>query len=413
MHLSTKRLSIILIIIIWITPDSNLQAQDSLRVMYYNILNYPGSTPERVSHFKTVNLYIQPDILLVNELRSEDGANILLNEGLNVNGEDSFKKADFTDGPDSDNMLFYDSTKVTLYSQDIITTELRYINEYVLYKNEPTVDTIFFYMYSAHLKASPGTVNQQKRLAEVKEFKAWIDSKPIIENIFFGGDFNFYTSSEPAYDTLINYGVHMLNDPLYSGSWHDNSSYASIHSQSTRTSQFGGGASGGLDDRFDFILYSDDVKYGTNGVNYIPNSCKSIGNDGNHFNISIIDLPTNTNVPDSVAQALYFMSDHLPVICDLETVVETYQSEIIKKAIEIDIFPNPASELLTIKIRNLSGQTNVTLINSFGLVLKKREFYNDGNSYQVDFDIADLQSGVYFVAVVSENIQEIKKLIVY
>ena len=52
------------------------------------------------------------------------------------------------------------------------------------------------------------------------------------------------------------------------------------------------GASGGLDDRFDFILYSDDVLNGTNGVNYIPNSCKSIGNDGNHFNIAIID-PSN------------------------------------------------------------------------------------------------------------------------
>jgi len=46
--------------------------------------------------------------------------------------------------------------------------------------------------------------------------------------------------------------------------------------------------------------YSSDVKDGTNGVNYIPSSCKSIGNDGNHFNIAIIDPPTNTVVPDSV-----------------------------------------------------------------------------------------------------------------
>lgn len=413
MVILTKRLSIILIIIIWMIPDSSLWAQDSLRVMYYNILNYPGSTPERVSHFKTVNLYIQPDILLVNELISDDGANILLYDGLNVNGNYSYKKADFTNGPDSDNMLFYDSTKVTLHSQDIITTELRHINEYVLYKNEPADDTIFFYMYSAHLKASSGTVSQQKRLAEVREFKAWIDSKTVIENIFFGGDFNFYTSSESAYDTLVNYGIHVLNDPLPDGNWHDNSSYASIHSQSTRTSQFGGGATGGLDDRFDFILYSDDVKYGTNGVNYIPNSCKSVGNDGNHFNISIIDPPANTIVPDSVLQALYFMSDHLPVICDLETVIGTYQSENFKMGIEIDIFPNPASESITVKFKNFSGQTKVNLINSLGVVLKKREFNNDGNSCQVDFDLADLQSGVYFVGVVCENVQEVKKVIVY
>lgn len=413
MLLSTKRISILLVIILWFIPSSNILAQDTLRVMYYNILNYPGSTPERVSHFRIVNLYVQPDILLVNELISDDGASMLLEDGLNVNGNNSYKKADFTNGPDSDNMLFYDSTKVTLYSQDIITTELRHINEYVLYNNAPDYDTIFYHMYSAHLKSSTGSVNQQKRLAEVREFKAWIDSKPVIENIFFGGDFNFYSSSEPAYDTLVNYGVHILNDPLTAGDWHDNSSHASIHSQSTRTSQFGGGASGGLDDRFDFILYSDDVKYGTNGVNYISNSCKSIGNDGNHFNIAIIDPPTNTSVPDSVLQALYYMSDHMPVICDLEINLGTYQGENIKLGIEIDVFPNPASELVTIKFDNFRGQTKVNLINSLGVVLKKREFFIDGNSNQVDFDLSGMQSGVYFIGVICENIQEVKKVIVY
>jgi len=66
-------------------------AQDTLRVMYYNVLNYPGSTPERVSHFKIVNLYVQPDILLVNELISDDGADMLLEDGLNVYGNNSYK----------------------------------------------------------------------------------------------------------------------------------------------------------------------------------------------------------------------------------------------------------------------------------------------------------------------------------
>ena len=195
--------------------------------------------------------------------------------------------------------------------------------------------------------------------------------------------------------------------------WHDNSSHASIHSQSTRTEQFGGGARGGLDDRFDFILYSDDVKYGTNGVNYIPNSCKSVGNDGNHFNIAIIDPPTNTIVPDSVLQALYYMSDHMPVICDLETDLGTFHGENIKLGIEIDIFPNPASELVTVKLNNFHGQISINLMNSLGVVLKKREFFNDGNSHQVNFDLAGLQSGVYFLGVACGNIQEIKKVIVY
>lgn len=408
-----KRFSILLIVIFWFIPESNIMAQDTLRVMYYNILNYPGSTPERVSYFKIVNLYIQPDIILVNELISDEGANILLEEGLNVYGNLSYKKAVFTNGPDSDNMLFYDSTKVTLYSQDIITTELRHINEYVLYKNEITYDTIFLFMYSAHLKSSTGTVNQQKRLAEVREFKTWIDNKPTIENIFFGGDFNFYKSTEPAYDTLINYGVHLLNDPLIAGNWHDNSSYASIHSQSTRTSQFGGGATGGLDDRFDFILFSDDVEYGTNGINYIPNSCKSIGNVGNHFNIAIIDPPTNTSVPDSVLQALYYMSDHLPVICDLETNLGTHMQKSFRSNIEIDIFPNPVSDLLTVNLKSFSGKIKINIISNLGVVIKEKEFLINGNPYQFNFDLSGLPSGVYYLSVESENIQEIRKILVY
>ena len=410
---STKRFSIYLIILLWFIPHADLLGQDTLRVMYYNILNYPGSTPERVSNFKTINLYIQPDILLVNELQSDDGAIMLLEDGLNVYGTYSFKKADFTDGTDSDNMLFYDSAKVTLYSQDIIPTELRLINEYVLYINEPADDTIFFYMYSAHLKSSTGSVNEQKRLGEVREFKAWIDNKPEIENIFFGGDFNFYDASEPAYDTLTNYGVRMLNDPLPAGNWHDNSSYASIHTQSTRTDQFGGGATGGVDDRFDFILYSDDVVIGTNGVNYIPNSCKPIGNDGNHFNIAIIDPPTNTSVPDSVLQALYNMSDHMPVICDLQTNLGTYQDESLRSNTGIEIFPNPASESFTVKFNGFSGRVKVNMINNLGVVVKKKEVSTDGNVYQTKFDVAGLQSGVYYLRVVCENSQAIKKVIVY
>jgi hypothetical protein len=219
-------------------------------------------------------------------------------------------------------MLFYNSDKLVLHSQDTIETTLRLINEYVLfYQSEtyfPTDDTTFLYFYSAHLKAGTGTDNQQKRLAEVLEFKDHINNKPNAQNIFFGGDFNTYSSSDPAYQSLINDGMFPLNDPLPAGSWHDNASYAILHTQSPRAVQFGGGAYGGMDDRFDFILYSDDVENGSNGITFVPNSCYALGNDGNHFNISILDAPLNTSVPDSVLQAIYYMADHLPLLCKIE-----------------------------------------------------------------------------------------------
>ncbi len=325
---------------------------DTVRIMYYNILNFPGSTQGRYAYFRTTNQYVQADLILVNEILTDAGAIILLQDALNVYGITHYQKASFTNGSDSDNMLFYNNEKFTLYSQYAIETDLRLINEYILYYNsynlEITNDTIFFYMYSAHLKASTGTSNKLKRLAEVRAFRQRIDNIANAENIFFGGDFNFYTNTEPAYDTLVNYGVYVLNDPLPAGSWHDNSLYSQYHSQSTRTSQFGGGATGGMDDRFDFILFSDDVADGTNAVSYIPNSCIPIGNDGNHFNTALIDAPVNTSVPDSVLQALYYMSDHLPVICDVEIQATTIPQEIF---IDLKVFlegPFSGTEMNTV-----------------------------------------------------------------
>ena len=164
-----------LVCIICLSPGKRTTAQDTLEVMYYNILNYPGSTPGRVDYFKTINQYIKADIILVNELISESGADLLLEDGLNVYGITHFQRANFTDGEDTDNMLFYDSNKLVLHSQDTIETALRCINEYVLYYQtenySPISDTTFMYFYSAHLKASTGTTNQQKRLAEVLKFK--------------------------------------------------------------------------------------------------------------------------------------------------------------------------------------------------------------------------------------------------
>src|SRR5690606_6406171 len=82
--------------------------------------------------------------------------------------------------------------------------------------------------------------------------------------------------------------------------------------QSTRTRQFGGGASGGLDDRFDMILMSQTVME-EGGVFFLPGSYFAFGNDGNHYNDSINKMP-NTAVTQQIANALHYASDHLPVI---------------------------------------------------------------------------------------------------
>lgn len=316
---------------------------DTVTVLYYNILSFPEGDPGREVYLRTINGFLNADILVVNELIDVNGANTILNQSLNVYGVNHYNKALFTNGPDSDNMLFYNSSKFTLHSQYVIQTDLRYINEYVLYYNSSSLssgDTIFLYFYSAHLKAGTLAADEQQRLDEVREFRERVDNLPGAENIFFGGDLNLYSSSEPAYDTLVNYGTYPLNDPLPAGNWHNSYTYRMYHSQSTRTTVFGGGADGGLDDRFDFILFSDDVLSGANKVNYIPGSCVSFGNDGNHLNKALIDPPVNTSLPDSVVQALYYMSDHLPVVCRI-VVEASNQPPGNERLIIAEIMQNP------------------------------------------------------------------------
>ena len=67
-----------------------------------------------------------------------------------------------------------------------------------------------------------------------------------------------------------------------------------------------------MNDRFDQILVSQNVMYNNDNVQYQSGSYRAIGNDGLHYNSSLIS-GTNTIYPLNVVRALYYMSDHLPV----------------------------------------------------------------------------------------------------
>jgi len=94
------------------------------------------------------------------------------------------------------------------------------------------------------------------------------------------------------------------------GTWNQ-SQYAQYHTQSPRTRQFGGGATGGMDDRFDMILLSQAV-FEAGDISYVPNSYTAYGNDGLHFNDSI-NRPPNNAVGQTIADAIHYASDHIPV----------------------------------------------------------------------------------------------------
>lgn len=386
----------IFVIIFLLLCNTLLFAQfDQLKVMYYNILDYPDSDPGREVHFRTINQYLQADVILVNELKTSAGASLILNDALNVYGTTKYAKAAFNQQLFSENLLYYNSDKLALFSQDVIYTDLRDINEYILYYKSSdlttTNDTIFFYFYVAHLKASQGY--EDERLAEVNEFLDHINSISNAENVFFGGDFNIYTSSESAYQALIGNTIYNLNDPLPAGNWHNSSTYSDIHTQSTRIVDIGGGSTGGMDDRFDFILFTDDVLNGTNRVEYLTNSCIAFGNDGNHFNDALIDYPLNPAIPDSVTYALYYMSDHLPVVCDLlvEATIDTTQADIVITEIMYNSPEAGTDSLEFIEIYN-NGSTTIDLSG-----------YNFSAGVDFTFSSVSINPGDYLVTAVNSQ----------
>jgi hypothetical protein len=216
------------------------------------------------------------------------------------------------------NQLYYNTDKLTLHAQYVIQTSPRNIDHYVLYVNDPTLDqffdTTFVEVYMCHLKAGSGSADQATRAAQTAILRDYIATRPPDRNHFVCGDLNVYRSSEACYQNLVS-GINPLIDPInMPGNWTSNSSFAAIHTQSTRNGQnLDCGASGGLDDRFDQILVSQGVMSGSDSLKYLPGSYEAIGNDGNHYNTNLLAAPLNTQYPDSIVRALYYMSDHLPV----------------------------------------------------------------------------------------------------
>jgi len=403
-----------LIIVSFVAFSFSGFSQDTLNVMFYNVLNYPQVNPTKADTLKPIVKLIKPDIFMITELTALSGANLILTDALNVDGVTHYQRATYFNGPDTDNMLYYNSNKLALKSQFEIATVLRNISEYVLYYNAQTLspgdDTIFIYCYVAHLKASQGITNEQQRNQEVVTFKNYLDAKAVsLENVFFAGDMNLYGDFEPAHNTILNGGLVKLFDPInLPGLWHANSSFSAIHTQSPRNVLLpDGGSNGGLDDRFDWIFTSQDALNGTNKVKYIPNSYEAIGNDGLHFNKSITDAPVNISVTPNVLSALFYMSDHLPVAMKVE--IGNNVTVGIEQQVNISSWKGFfANNQFNFQSKNPESLLNVTVFDLVGRMVYTNKF-NSTNSFIIN--LSNLTNGLYFVYVNSEKTQETFKII--
>lgn len=383
--------------VLWLLLVTQVQSQDTVRVMYYNLLNFPDVTPSRCDTLRKILQYAKPDVFVVNELQSLYGANLILNQSLNVFGTTHYQKANFINGPDTDNLFYYNTNLFGFVSQQQLATPLRDISEYVVYY-KPSVgtgDTIFIRFYSMHLKASSGPANEQQRQQEAAVLKNYLQQNNLNKNIIAGGDLNLYTSSEPAYITLTTSGI-PLYDPVNSpGAWSGNAQFATLHTQSVRINSYLGGAGGGMDDRFDHILVSGDVLVGLNKIKYVQNSYWAYGQDGNRFNAELI-IPQNNSLPDSVLKAMYNMSDHLPVI--MKIYIDPLMSQVQKNNTHqqnIIFYPNPTNQKVSVRSTSkiLIGEIYVTDIVGSKVFPLIETNENEG----MELDFSPLPSGIYFL----------------
>jgi len=376
------------------------QDKDTISYMHYNLLQYGNyfggctvsnnNVADKDGYLKTIIDATLPDIFTVNEMRVNNVyARRIVQNSLNQSGRSNYEQATFSFNGSSDicNMLFYNKDKIGLISQDFIdegvnnSSLTRRVDVYNLYYKDAFLsshkDTVKFSVFVCHLNAG----NASRRAIEAEAIADYISSNNMKGNYLLGGDLNIDRSTSQAYQNLVLNGDYSLIDPIdQDGSWSSNSSFKAIHTQSTRTSG-GCAAGGGMDDRFDFILISNDVKDDSSGVVYIDDSYEAMGQDGLRYNQSLISPPNNTYSSD-VISALYEMSDHLPVIVKLAVDKRDLTSLDAPSVSWNHRFQNrhliisqSKNQAVYLRIYNLNGQ-----------VL----FYEKKSSTKVDFDYSKL-----------------------
>ncbi|MBT8325556.1 MAG: hypothetical protein KJO96_09675 [Winogradskyella sp.] len=402
----------------------NLGAQTNVKVMFYNLLNYPleDAVPNREPFLATVLSDYQPDLFLVCELNNETGANNVLNIVQNAVSADytmatyvSNTSDDLTGNQnDLQNLLYYDSTKFILLEEIIVPTDLRDFNVYKLRLNtvDQNTNPIELYVVVCHLKASSGPDNAQQRFEMVQELDNYLNTLPASSNVLLGGDLNIYTANESAFQELLDVtnNITFADPPNRIGSWNNNVNFVDVFTQSTRTQSGLGGSTGGFDDRFDFILTSENMLSSAN-LTYVADSYKAYGNNGvsSCYNRAINSSDcAGPEFSFAIRDALHNFSDHLPVTLSLQTSAllntpEFDQSNYIK------IKNNITSYYLDIYNNSFELINEVFVVfNQLGQRVKMFKISEGLNS----IDVSHFKNGLYYI--VTKDIKfKPKKFIVY
>ena len=418
-YYSSKRTTMFLLLILFVNVNFG---QTRIKAMMYNVLNYSDSEVSRnkTPFLSTILGEVKPDLFMVCEMIDEIGSNYLFENSI-IPFNENFQKAPFEENQSGSyslqQMVYYNTEKLILEETRVITADTRDINQYTFKINTENGNTnpITIEVFVTHLKASTGSSNRQRRLNSIQSFVSYTNNIADDSYVLFAGDLNFYTSNEEGYQHLIDdRNPIVIIDPIdrptpnfpddgidyyenYNSTYFwNNSSFRDIHSQSTRTSNIGfiddSGSTGGLDDRFDFIMMSKNFNTSTS-LYYVNDSYKVVGNNGNCYN-SFISNPNCSGVySQTLRDALIEFSDHLPVVMEIETPENTLSTNLIRETNFIG--SNIIKDYL--KITSPNDINNLKIYSITGQLIDVKLSKNTGND-TIIIDVKHISKGIYYLS---------------
>ena len=204
------------------------------------------------------------------------------------------------------------TTSVNAASRQTMRYELRPIG----YGESATL-----YAYNSHYKAGSTATDQDRRNAEARSIRGDANRLSADANMIMAGDFNIRSCDEAMFQTLTAPGSSQVFDPVNLAhtncNWNNRSSLRRWHTQSPADGSDGTLVTGGMDDRFDFQMVTDDLLDGE-GLSVIPDTYRTFGNNGSHHLNDAVNASRNTAASRPILNALARTSDHLPVVVDYQ-----------------------------------------------------------------------------------------------
>jgi len=405
---------------------------DTIRVMAYNVLHFgdgcQGTQAFLDGQLKKIVSYTKSDLIgldkmQVIKLNNADPygispvwfADTVISQAMGSN----FAYCTLTDlsqATDNDmSVLFYNKNKLTFQTVNTLYIGEEDINLYKLYYNDPNLstshDTTFLYAVLCHtISGSSSTGRDGQATTVINALKGMFSHLP---NVIYMGDFNTHNSTEPGYSLITqtsdtNYlfydpPFHPDNKLLYPIDWTTNPSQAAA--ELTTCTRAGNnpntcGNNNGAYNWYDHILLSRDIINNYNYIRYIPNSWKSLGNDGNRIAIDINDSSSikNTSAPSSVINAEWQFSDKYPVTAALAVTYNTTTSVGSNKqqnqgSIKVN---NPVKGEMTIYFAsNMIGKmANMNLYDVCGRLVISTSFMVTNSQMNQNINVTP---GVYFL----------------